>query len=284
MQTTGLFTTHSLKANIRGAKKLIIFGDVHRDSPNFALDKWRAFLEYARKQRDALFLGMGDYLDSTSTSERGFLTRGEWHETIKDDLANLTKAKVRKFAKEIAFMRGRLVGLIGGNHYFAFESGATSDHMLCDLMECKFLGVSSLIRIEFADATVRVPFTIFAHHGAGGARLFGGSINRVDQMREIADADLYCMGHDHQRGIVPARPRIYLSTTKKNGLVVRERQQYLARTGSFLAAYNPGSISYNADACRGPCSLGHVEIELRLRRRTPTGEPREAKIEVKCIS
>ena len=205
---------------------------------------------------------MGDYLDSTSTSERGFLNKAEFHETIKSDLAELTRAKVRKFAKEIDFMKGRLIGLVGGNHYYQFESGATSDHMLCDLMGCKFLGVSSLTRLSVECGGRNTTFDIFAHHGMGGARLFGGSINRVDQMREFAEANLFIMGHDHQRGIVPARPVIRL-VNDHGKMIVKEKKQSLARSGSFLAAYNPGERNYNVDACRAPCSLGHVELELK---------------------
>ena len=285
MQTTGIFTTHVYPITVKSTVKpikIIIFGDVHRDSPNHAEDRWLEFLEYAKQQEDAYFFGMGDYLDSTSASERGFLSKAEFHETIKKDLAELSKAKVRKFAQEIAFMKGRLIGLIGGNHYFQFESGATSDHMLCDLMECKFLGVSTLTRLVFESCNRRIPFDIFAHHGAGGARLFGGSITRVDQLREFVEADLFLMGHDHKKGIVPANPRIYLDVNG-NRRTVHEHQQYIGRTGSFLAAYQDGECNYNVDAARSPCSLGHVELEVNFNVKT-TQNHRHCQLKCRCIS
>jgi hypothetical protein len=82
-------------------------------------------------------------------------------------------------------------------------------------------------------------------------------------MREHAEADVYVMGHDHKRGVLPATPRLFLSHTK-TGLKVRSRQQWLIRSGSFLASYEHGVRNYNVDAARGPCSLGHVELLVTL--------------------
>jgi len=74
MQTSGLFITHSFTIPMHYGKdtRIICFGDVHRDSPNHADSKWQEDLDYFRKlpKDSTYFLGMGDYLDSTSTSER----------------------------------------------------------------------------------------------------------------------------------------------------------------------------------------------------------------------
>lgn len=272
MKTTGLFTLHKYKiplAKVNKPIRLVLFGDVHRDAPLHAKDAWQDFLEYARGLKDAYFLGMGDYVDSASTSERDCLRRASLHESTTTDLESLASAKVALLAKELSFMRGRLIGLIGGNHYFQFESGQTTDHKLCERLSCKFLGVSTFARLQFECNGTKQSFDVWAHHGAGGARLPGGSINRVDQMREWAVADLYAMGHDHKRGIFPANPQLRLehSSTKQadGGLWLKSRQQWLARTGSFLAAYQDGQRSYVVDGARGPCSLGHVELEITWR-------------------
>ncbi len=246
--------------------KIVFFGDVHRDSPNHALDKWKEFLAYARTLKNAYFFGMGDYIDSMSTSERDAMIRAAMHESTTSDLENMALGKVTTLAKELDFMRGRLIGLLNGNHYFSFPSGINSDQKLCEKLGCKYLGVSTFTRLTLDHAGAQQVFDIWAHHGAGGARLPGGSINRVDQMREHAEADCYVMGHDHKRGVFPANPRMRLDAHAKNGLRLRERQSWLIRSGSFLKAYEDGQVSYNADAARGPCSLGHVELELTFKR------------------
>lgn len=278
MQTSGLFTLHSFNINfarVNEPHRLVFFGDVHRDSPNHADAHWQQFLRYAKGLKNAFFFGMGDYLDSTSTSERECLNGAacKLHETTKWDLERLTHAKVEMMAKELAFMRGRLIGLLNGNHFFEFQSGINSDQKLAEKLGCKYLGVSAFVRLQIDGAIGRQVFDIWAHHGAGGARLPGGSLNRVDQMREHAEANVYAMGHDHKRGIIPATPRLHLDNDRGQ-LHLEEKQQWLARTGSFLKAYEDGQVSYNVDAARGPCSLGWVELEVVARRTQRGGKVR----------
>lgn len=266
MKTDGLFTVHEVRIPVVRAKgetiRLIVWGDVHRDSPNHADGEWESFLDYAKAQKDSWFLGVGDYLDSTSTSERACLGRltHEMHETFLKDMAALQDAKVELLGNELAFMRGRLIGLLNGNHYFSFQDGTNTDQRLCRMLDCPYLGVSSFIRLRFVYRSKEASLDVWAHHGAGAGRLLGGSINRVDQMREHAQADIYVMGHDHKRCVVPSNPRLYLDHHSKAGLRVLSQQQWLVRSGSFLKSYTPGERSYNVDAARGPCSLGHVEL------------------------
>lgn len=287
MKTSGLFTLHRYTLKVPGSgvpMRLVFFGDVHRDSPLHAKDKWQEFLRYSRTLKNAWFLGMGDYIDSMSTSERDAMIRATMHESTTCDLENMASAKVSTLAKELDFMRGRLIGLMNGNHFFSFPSGINSDQKLCEKLGCKYLGVSSFIRLTFDNVGRRETFDLWVHHGAGAARLPGGSINRVDQMREAAEADAYAMGHDHKRSVIPANPKLHVAQdSKHNGIRLKEKQQWLLRTGSFLKAYEDGQVSYNADAARGPCSLGHVELEFTYTRSRIRGAE-ETRLEVRGIS
>jgi hypothetical protein len=262
----------------------VFFGDVHWDSPNHARKAWQDDLKLFRSLKDAYFVGMGDYLDSTSTSERDCLGRmsSEMHETLARDINALQAEKVKKLAGELEFMRGRIVGLLGGNHYWKFGHGGTTDTELARLLGAKYLGCSSFIRLSMTAWGASSAIDIWAHHGAGASRLPGGSLNRVDQMREHAEADVFVMGHDHKRGVIPATPRLYLRHDSHNGLTIRHRQQWLIRSGSYLASYEPGVSNYNVDSARGPCSLGHVELVLTYQR---NGAPERAcEIKIQALS
>lgn len=272
MKTTGLFTVHGFNIPIAYGKPvhLVFFGDVHRDSPNHANGKWREFLEYGRANLKKMwFFGMGDYLDSTSTSERECLGNisAKMHETFRNDIQALQLAKCELFASEIEFMRGRIIGMLNGNHYFNFQSGINSDQKICELVGAKYLGVCSFVRLTLETDSRRVARDIYAHHGAGAARLFGGSFNRVQQMAEGAEADIYAMGHDHKRIASPGQPRIFLKNNAHGGLEVVHREPVVIRSGSFLASYEPGTINYNVDAQRPPASLGWVEVVVTVRRK-----------------
>jgi predicted phosphodiesterase len=271
MQTSGLFKTHSFTIPAKFAREIqvIIFGDVHWDSPNHAGSKWKEDLDYFRSQKNAYFLGMGDYLDSTSTTEReclGHISK-QMHDTFRKDIQALQLAKIEKLADELSFMKGRIIGLLNGNHYFEFGSGINGDQKLAELLETKYLGVCSLMRLFFKfseSGSSTQAIDVFAHHGMGAARLIGGSLNRVAQMFEGVEADLCIMGHDHKRGAAPSTPRLFLQNLSHGGLKVKQRETWAVRSGSYLANFRDGEVNYNVDNCRMPSSLGHVEMRVKF--------------------
>jgi len=272
MKTTGLFTTHRVEIEVEANKpfKLIPFGDVHRDSDMHAHERWKEFLDYGKEQKNAVFLGMGDYTDGVSTSERIVLSDSNIHDTTKQTLSNVYKGVTQTLVNELSFMRGRVIGMLGGNHYFSFENGDTTDHILAAALNTKFLGVCSFIRlsVKFKGRQTRSSLDIFAHHGKGGGSLPGSTFNTLEKMSTTAVADFYLMGHDHKKGCIPSTPRLALTCTGKNAeLNVRERVPWLGRTGSFLKAYENGRVSYNVDAARSPSTLGWIEFEITPRRK-----------------
>jgi predicted phosphodiesterase len=268
VKTSGIFETHSFNIPCSYGKdvRIIAFGDVHWDSPNHANAVWQEDLEYFRglPPKETYFLGMGDYLDSTSTKA-------------------LQQAKIDKFADEISFMKGRLIGLLNGNHYFEFQSGINGDQKLADKLDCKYLGVCALIRLSLVAHGRCQTIDIFAHHGMGASRLIGGSINRVAQMFEGVEADIAIMGHDHKRGAMPTTPRLFLHCDHRTGaLKVKQRESWAIRSGSYLASFRAGESNYNVDACRMPSSLGHVEILVTLHNRGD--KEREVETQIRCLA
>lgn len=277
MKTTGLFTTHRVEIDAKLGEpiKLIPFGDIHRDSDMHADESWKDFLRYAEMQRNAVFLGMGDYTDGISTSERIILGDAGMHDTTKRTMEDVYKGVAATLGNELAFMRGRMLGMLGGNHYFAFNNGDTTDHILAARLGTKFLGVCSFIRLSFrfGKHQSKASLDIFAHHGKGGGSTPGAQFNTIEKMLSTADADFYLMGHTHGKGCIPSTPRLKLTSTGNNAeLCVRERTPWLGRTGSFLKAYEPGRVSYNVDAGRSPCSLGWIEFEITPVRVRDNGE------------
>ena len=163
-------------------------------------------------------------------------------------------------------MRGKMIGMLGGNHYFKFNDGDTTDHILASALNTKFLGVCSFIRLSLRfknNPHKRNSLDIFAHHGKGGGMSVGGTFNTIEKMTTTAIADFYLMGHDHKRGCIPSTPRLELTSTGTGAeLNVKERTPWIGRTGSFLKAYENGKVSYNVDAGRSPASLGWIEFEI----------------------
>lgn len=268
MKTTGIFKTHLVRVKMKrpdDVYHLIPFGDVHVDSPHHATDRFQEDCDKWRKIKNALFLGMGDYTDFLSTSERIQIRTGHGvHESTEKKLEKSARKDIANLGKNLSFMRGKIIGCLNGNHYYQFPDGTTGDHMLANELDTTFLGVAAFIRVTFewpGKTEKASSIDIFAHHGAGGAQMAS-----IAKMAGWVDADIVLQGHTHGRGVLPLDPIIRLSKNNQGNMHVVEKQRWIGRTGSYLMAYVDGDASYNVDAGRGPCSLGHIQFELTPNR------------------
>lgn len=257
-------------------------GDVHHDAPNFARDKWLQDLEEMKKAHDefdghVLYFGMGDYLDFLSTSERIALRNSNFHDTTKASIEQNVKKNIEKFCDDLSFTKGKWVGMIEGNHHFRFSSGMSSTNIMCDYFGCKFLGINSFLRV-----TLRIPKTkkswavdIHAHHGRGGTT-DTSSLNALNKMLNVSEADLYMMGHDHKKFVVGKNRFKFGHGNGK--FTVKTREILLVRTGSYQLGYTEGEDCFIAKNVLPPSSLGNVKIDLipvREYYKTPGGHKGE---------
>lgn len=277
METTGIFVIH--KVDIKIAKMnepiyLIPFGDIHRSSPMCHVDKWKEFLAWAKNKKRTLFLGMGDYDDLASASERKVLINRDLHDSTTKTISDLYKSHTDRLVKEISFMNGSLIGLMEGNHYGEFPNGTTTTQRMCDLLDTKYLGCNTFVRLAFKYSTNSQFIDIWAHHGKGASRLIGGSLNRVQQMGESAEADIYLMGHDHKKSVGMMDKLVLSDTGKGRDLKLHHRKQLYIRTGSFLKGYENNKVSYVADMALNPTNLGVVKIEITPKRDRKEGQER----------
>jgi len=233
------------------------------------------FLEWARKKKNCYFIGMGDYDDLISTSEREGLSGARLHDSTLHTIEDVYRRHTDRLVKEVAFMKGKLIGLIEGNHYATFINGTTSTQRMCQMLDCKYLGCSTFTRLVFENRGTKRLLTmcldVWAHHGKGAARLVGGSMNRVQQMAEAAEADIYIMGHDHRKGATPVT-RLRLTNGGHGTFRLTHRKMMLIRSGSFLRGYVPENVSYIADGAMNPTDLGVVKLELTPRRDKTGGQ------------
>ena len=278
MRTNGVFTLHHFTVKNWAAGrplKLIPFGDVHRDSPSHSYEHWKRFLDYASQQKDAIFLGIGDYLDSYSTSERSIIYAEGIHESTRKREEDESKGRVSSLAKELEFMRGKLIGLMEGNHFVKFCDGTTGDMLLAQKLGTRHLGVCTALKVtlQLTNTGRRVSFDVFAHHGKGGGVTAGGKFNAVEKLANVCEADIFLMGDNHARGCFPLGDRLRLEMHRGKPFL-RARQSWIGRTGSFLKAYEPDQSSYVVDRALTPSNLGWIEFVITPRRTSNSKEDR----------
>lgn len=251
--------------NVVDTHYLLPFGDVHYKNPQHHDELWADWCEWAKKKPRSMFIGMGDYMEWFSDSERRGVRSINLHESSEKMMDDFAKETCDEFYSQISFMKGRVLGLLEGNHFYQFQNGMTSTQYLCQKLGCKYLGASGFVRIRFCHtkSNDKMKIDVFVHHGKGASRLVGGSLNTVQQMAECAEADIYLMGHDHKKSIGMSS-RLVL-TDGRTGINLKEKKVLYARTGSFLKGYEPDKPSYVTKSLLNPSDLGTVKIELTPR-------------------
>lgn len=142
-------------------------------------------------ERNAFFVGTGDYIDFLSPSNRKRLASADLYDTavavIAEKARELNEQVFEKFLKPTV---GRWLGIVEGHHFFE-AGGETSDIWLADKLKTTFLGTSAFVRIPSAD------FTLYVHHGSGGGVLPGSGLNRMYHLAAgLQGAEVYLMGHN----------------------------------------------------------------------------------------
>lgn len=268
MKTDGLFTIGEARLKFNKYNEpfnLYVISDVHRNSPACDVKKWHEFLAEANDGK-SYYLFLGDIFDSLSTTERKTYRCGDFHESTTMRWEKIYAQDVKEFVEECSFMKGRVVGVLGGNHYFQFSSGITSDQMVAQEFGCPYLGVNTLIRLYLEkDKHHAHSIDVCAHHGLGGGRGAGSSIGKLEYMSKAFDADICLMGHDHNRAVDYVN-RLGLTEARRGELSLQNKRIMLARTGSFLRSYEPGKSSYAVDAMYSPSDLGALKVVMTPRR------------------
>jgi len=254
---------------------LIPFGDVHRDTPSCDVDRWKWFLDGCKKypQDRTYYLGMGDFNDFASSKEQKALSHADIHDQTRDKFDEIVKRDNRKFAEEISFMRGRILGLLDGNHNWTFRDGTTATQDLCDRLEAPYLGWLAHLTLNLdlynSTGTRRykgpggIRIFIVPCHGKAGGILMGTSINQVDNLTKIFPiADIYIMGHDHQRSAVPKS----ILVPGRCGGDIKQKRQFLARSGSFKKGYCEGVSGYEVGRLLRPSDLGAIVFGISIHR------------------
>jgi hypothetical protein len=265
--------------------RIRVFGDCHKDAPNFVQRVWDHVMGTWREDNeDVFYFTMSDLLDYASWGERRKIRNASMHESTLQRWDREVQRDLVELIDELDFMRGKFIGGIQGNHtweFFTMYDGKTSDEVLCHELGGYFLGGMSTVTLDckFKDRpNDRLFFDLHLHHGKAGGETIGNSFNQVDKMRSKFQADCYIMGHNHQAGgiptfvkLTPKRPRHQREEPTMN-FGYNEHGPWLFRSGSFLKAYKAGGYSYAAKSVYAAAQLAALEITVVFRRVRNDGE------------
>jgi hypothetical protein len=227
-------------------------------------------------EHDAWFLGMGDYIDFASPSNRQRLREAALYDTAENVIENAAEDLTNEiYEKALKPSKGRWLGLLEGHHFYQFQHGTTSDQHLCKMLETKFLGTSAYVRMEFHcgpsnKSTSRGNVLIWCSHGTGSGRI-GAPLNKLELLPTYFDGDIYLMGHQSKKVMAPL-PHVTPIFRGNGGPKLQERTIIIAGTGGFSAGYmlnsKMGQVprgSYVEQKMLMPVALGNIVVKIRPR-------------------
>jgi hypothetical protein len=283
-----VFTTHYRTVDIPTITtpiNIAPIGDMHFHSRACDTGRLNAALRYMKKLPGVtLPIIMGDEIEATSASERKALRSVELHDSSESRMDDSYKQSCRELLEKFEWARGNILGWIQGNHDYTFYEedkeakvirAQTSSEWMAKESGAPWLGYLAYIRlgIRVVSSNNFAHLDIVACHGKAGGKLVGTDINQVDDLRKIFPAaDLFLMGHSHGKGAVPTSSLYAHTDIKNHTIVIKQKEQYLGRTGSFLKGYEPNKRSYVVGSLLRPSVLGTILFKVRLMRKDrPSG-------------
>jgi len=228
----------------------------------------------------SFWLGGGDMCDFIGHTDKRFDPDAvaEWI-SVKD-LGNLGKVGMEHLAKKFRPIKHKCLGLLIGNHEKKYELQTEHEglhHWLCHELGVPSLEYCALFDLVFcrtnkakegqpelktelppANSSTTETFRVFAHHGAGYAQTPGGKLNKLIQFMQSFRADLFFVGHVHDR--VARREPALGADANCRKLVQFDRLGLVS--GSYLKTYQQGYTSYGEMKGYRPTALGAAVAEI----------------------
>ena len=178
---------------------LMPIGDAQVGVEAADLKRLKSHMEWGFHTKHALFLGMGDYVDMASPSNRRTLKAAGLYDTVTEALQVKAQEDIKTFLQHTLYSKGAWLGLLQGHHYMDMADGSTSDMKIAEALRAPFLGDAAIVRIIFDKHKdvdgLPLKADIWCHHGRGGGVGAAAPISLLEKTARGFDADIYLMGH-----------------------------------------------------------------------------------------
>lgn len=278
MEATGKrYITHGSRAD---SFLIWYMADLHLLSANCAEKELRKDVEKIKNDPFSFWIGGGDYAEYIGhTDARRFDPDCASSELMIKDLGRLGTVSQKKVLSLLLPIKHKCLGMGMGNHELKYQQHQSQSNLheeLCRAMECPNLGYSGFFDIVFVrGGAVKTPvltlnsvvhgktqssqFRVFYHHGAGGALSSGGKLNRLIRFMREHDADMYFIGHVHEK--IAKRENPLGASASCTKIVHKDHVGVI--TGSYLKTYQQGTISYGEQGGYSPVTLGAAWIRVK---------------------
>lgn len=170
-----------------------------------AMSDWQQIqktLKHIEETPNAYCILGGDLMDTAICSSIG--------DTYGANLKPMEQ--LRQCVKLFEPIKGKILAVLHGNHENRVykSDGLDMTALMCDQLGIreKYSETTALLFIRFGEMEGhrnhhrKSAYTVYMTHGTGGGRKEGGKINRLTDLAQIVDADVYICGHTHLPAIL----------------------------------------------------------------------------------
>lgn len=237
--------------NAHDGISIVPLADLHLGAKKHNAPLLKKYISYILNTPNCYAIGLGDYIENATRTSVGLgMYEEDFHfpeqyERIEQMLKPLAAAK-------------KLLGLHIGNHELRSTLAAGIDpvYMLCRSLDVPYLKYTAFHKWVVGDVVYRA----VTLHGRSGAKTPSGRLNAVRSLRDIAVADVYLMGHLHDRQMF--RETSY-EVDHANDRVVPAIRYYII-AGGLLS----WPESYADMTVLPPMTSGLVEIKLSGKKKS----------------
>ena len=256
--------------------KIRPLGDIQTGADSCDLDLLQQDVDEAIAE-GAYFIGMGDYIDVASPSNRKIWAASGVYDSMRDFMDDRVLQEQNMLMDILRPTKGKWLGMVTGHHWWQYQDGTTTDTNLCRELETVHLGSCGLVNLYFKDDNKHsIRCTIYVHHGVGSGKGAAAPITKLEEVVGWAEADIYLMGHQHKLANAK-KPRFY-QTEGRNPVLVAHNLKLMG-TGSYLQGYMQDSKrggvavgTYVEQAQMTPVALGSPLITVTPKRVTRKGK------------
>lgn len=209
--------------------EIIPLGDAHLGDAYADEKYFREKLRYIERTPNAYCIINGDLLNNATTS------------SVSDTYSE-TLSPMEQMIYAITMLRpikDKIICMTLGNHERRTRKNDGVDLLRLVARELgiedRYTDSSAVVFLRVGSYSGKhhyrqVCYSLFIHHGNGGGRKEGGKINRLLDMAEIADCDIYVGSHTHQ----PAVLRNMFYRTDSPTRTVTKIERLFVNTSAFL--------------------------------------------------
>lgn len=231
---------------------IIPIGDTHVGNICFDRPYFEEMVEWILAQKNTYVCGMGDLVDAVThmdvnrydieNVDHEFNTPEKQHKYISKWFGKLA-------AKE------KLLFLLEGNHEYEIKHRYNHEH--CNRwsaeMNVPAPGYQCMMRFTMEEnyntkKNKAHSYDIFAHHGHGGAGRTGNAVNKIQRFAENYLADIYMMGHTHDKfANIEARVKMADRPDGDGNIQLSQKKIAFINTGTFMDTFKVGASSTYAE-------------------------------------